>query len=75
MAKDPMFKARVRTGLEKGFRRAGFAFSREGKEIEVTASTLEILKAEKNLVVEELGEVKAEDSKAAAAADKDKPKK
>ncbi len=52
MAKEePKVKVKVSAIPEKGFRRIGIQFGREPQEIDVTAAQLEILKAEKNLVV------------------------
>ena len=51
-------KVKVRAIPERGFRRAGMAFTREEKIVDVDKKTLEILKSEQMLVVVEMPEEK-----------------
>jgi len=51
---DAGIRVRVTSVPEKGFRRAGFGFTREAKEVAVDDKQLLALKAEPLLVVEEI---------------------
>jgi len=62
MAKEePKLKVRVSATPERGFRRLGRQFTREAQDIDVTASELNVLKTEKNLVVVEMSAAKPKD--------------
>lgn len=58
-----MPKVKVSAIPEKGFRRIGQSFTREPKEIEVTAKQLKELQDEKNLVVIEIPDSKDKGNK------------
>jgi hypothetical protein len=59
MAEKKKIKVSVRAIPDRGFARAKMRFAREAQVVEVDEKTLAILKAEKNLVVEEVKEAPA----------------
>ena len=56
----PNFKVKVTALPEKGFRRAGFSFTREPSEVEVDDEQLKTLQGEPLLSVQVLEEIKEE---------------
>lgn len=56
----PKYKVKVTALPEKGFRRAGFSFTREPSEVTVEADQLKVLQGEPLLSVQILEEVQEE---------------